>query len=768
MAGSVQGEYPGEGHRGPDAPPSIGETAPAGATATPATTSTLSTDPQIVAMLAVLQTQSQQIAHLLQEMGKQKGHDSHKGHTPALTQIRGIDRVGKFDGSQPENFETWKERLISHTSSVLGMVGFLKWGMAQRWEDLDVEKIADYDCNIAEPGFDAPAMSNQLYSLLLDFTTDDALNIVTNAGNGERNGIRAWSKLGAWYNFVTSQGRRKLLSKIIQPLRVHKLTEVLKATEDWDKLHNKYMESAQKPLPNDILVVAYMALLPPEICKNINALNHDFDDLQELRSYVRRQVLSGQHEEPPRSGKGAAAYQVAWEESWPHEYSDACQHAEGDGHEAAFSLAKSKGKGLSGGQWQNAGYIPGKGPICNFCGEAGHIKSKCQKFTDHLNQKRANGDFGTAGGPKGGGKGAWGNGTQPKGGWHTQPGQNMYNGKGAAKGGQYTGKGGQFPGGKAMAYLFDAISGEEVAPNNFNSVQHGLAPASANYIQAYHVANSKPVQRSPTNIKVKTTPKGQHIKFQNSFWPLAADDEEEEPEEVEGVHGDFPTPQAAAWELKTITHQKFQSPRPTFSNSGRNKTKKQNKLVAANLVTFAPAVANASPMVIHQVEPFASSAEGWTKVTTDMDSGCVTSVAPPGLLPQIPITESEGSKVGQQYVVANGETVPNLGEKIVNMTDCAGQENRHVYQIAEVTSPLTSVGDIADQGNLVVFGKRGGFVWNVLTNRATPFPRINKRYKWEFWVPQHEQPAPASSGAAVAEVQQRPENDSGFTRPGRA
>ena len=46
-----------------------------------------------------------------------------------------------------------------------------------------------------------------------------------------------------------------------------------------------------------------------------------------------------------------------------------------------------------------------------------------------------------------------------------------------------------------------------------------------------------------------------------------------------------------------------------------------------------------------------------------MDSGCGVSVAPPGMCPTYPITESEGSRSGQDFMSASEDTMPNLGEQ---------------------------------------------------------------------------------------------------------
>ena len=164
----------------------------------------------------------------------------------------------------------------------------------------------------------------------------------------------------------------------------------------------------------------------------------------------------------------------------------------------------------------------------------------------------------------------------------------------------------------------------------------------------------------------------------------------------------------------------------------KSRRRKRRDHLKVQPVHFAPA----EPLRAFGVgsDCWMSEDQGYVKVTTEMDSGCVQSVAPPTLLPDIPIAKSHGQQIGQKYQVANGEIIPNVGEKSIPMVLSSGENAHHTYQMADVTGPLTSVGDICDGNNIVVFGKKGGIVMDLATHSCTPFPRINRRYKWEFWV----------------------------------
>ena len=76
-----------------------------------------------------------------------------------------------------------------------------------------------------------------------------------------------------------------------------------------------------------------------------------------------------------------------------------------------------------------------------------------------------------------------------------------------------------------------------------------------------------------------------------------------------------------------------------------------------------------------------------------------------------------------------------MGEKsFIGYTDDEEALNL-TFQMAEVTRPLSSVGKITDQDNLVVFGRKGGYIWDVQTGATTHFSREQGVYLLRLWVP---------------------------------
>ena len=85
-----------------------------------------------------------------------------------------------------------------------------------------------------------------------------------------------------------------------------------------------------------------------------------------------------------------------------------------------------------------------------------------------------------------------------------------------------------------------------------------------------------------------------------------------------------------------------------------------------------------------------------------LDSGAVVHVCSLDDTPGYMIEESRGSKRGQEFLMADGGTKPNLGQKTLNLMD-GDRELKAIFQIAGVTRPLMSVGRICDEGHEVTF-----------------------------------------------------------------
>ena len=68
------------------------------------------------------------------------------------------------------------------------------------------------------------------------------------------------------------------------------------------------------------------------------------------------------------------------------------------------------------------------------------------------------------------------------------------------------------------------------------------------------------------------------------------------------------------------------------------------------------------------------------------------------------------------------------------MVTNVGQEVQALYQIAEVTRPLTAVGSTCDRGNVVIYGPHGGCILNLESGAQTDFVRRGGIYELDLWM----------------------------------
>ena len=104
------------------------------------------------------------------------------------------------------------------------------------------------------------------------------------------------------------------------------------------------------------------------------------------------------------------------------------------------------------------------------------------------------------------------------------------------------------------------------------------------------------------------------------------------------------------------------------------------------------------------------------------------------MCPNAPIRPSAGSRRGQKYTSASKHKLPNLGEQLLDAATDEGTYSQVLYQIADVSRPLTSVSAICEMGNRVVFGRSGGVIVNLATGQETAFTKKDGIYLLSLWL----------------------------------
>ena len=90
--------------------------------------------------------------------------------------------------------------------------------------------------------------------------------------------------------------------------------------------------------------------------------------------------------------------------------------------------------------------------------------------------------------------------------------------------------------------------------------------------------------------------------------------------------------------------------------------------------------------------------------------------------------------MGMKYEVANGELIPNEGQKRLEGFTDEGIPIGVTAQVAAVNKPLMSVMRTCRSGHTVVFDDDGSYVYNKASGIATEIQDDGKRYLFPVWV----------------------------------
>ena len=99
--------------------------------------------------------------------------------------------------------------------------------------------------------------------------------------------------------------------------------------------------------------------------------------------------------------------------------------------------------------------------------------------------------------------------------------------------------------------------------------------------------------------------------------------------------------------------------------------------------------------------PSVNSAEKveWREIEITFDSGATDPVMPLRMCEDISIKPSPQSERGTEYEVANGEVIPNVGERrCVVMTEHSDVPKLMNFQVCDVQKPLLSATKVCDMG----------------------------------------------------------------------
>jgi len=105
-----------------------------------------------------------------------------------------------------------------------------------------------------------------------------------------------------------------------------------------------------------------------------------------------------------------------------------------------------------------------------------------------------------------------------------------------------------------------------------------------------------------------------------------------------------------------------------------------------------------------------NNAEEELEVYVTMDSGAITHIGPREAMPRGAELKPDENGVTRNFVAANGIEITNHGKTIVEMETPEGQAITCPFQVADVTRPLHSTGQICDASKEILHTARGAVV----------------------------------------------------------
>ena len=133
----------------------------------------------------------------------------------------------------------------------------------------------------------------------------------------------------------------------------------------------------------------------------------------------------------------------------------------------------------------------------------------------------------------------------------------------------------------------------------------------------------------------------------------------------------------------------------------------------------------------------AENRDGWTEIEVTIDSGACDTVMPTSMCKHISIMQTEESRRGMEYEVANGETVLNVGARhCILMSENSQNPKRITFQCADIHKPLLSISRVADLGYDCILSRNGGELRDRTSGETIPLHRRGNLYVMRAWIRQ--------------------------------
>ena len=156
---------------------------------------------------------------------------------------------------------------------------------------------------------------------------------------------------------------------------------------------------------------------------------------------------------------------------------------------------------------------------------------------------------------------------------------------------------------------------------------------------------------------------------------------------------------------------------------GRSRVKR--KITAGKRRDCMTVVGDVMPITYPRERTWFRETKSGYEVDLTIDSGAVATIAPVDTIPGEKPRETEASRRGIGYCVANGNSIRNKGELTLRGTAENGVKLNVIAQASDVTKPLGAAREVVKSGDRIVLNEEESYIQNKRTQKKIPIKRDN-------------------------------------------